>query len=206
MQELGLGSQVPPRFRHLRRWRRQLCLFLHEIKSMWDLGAMVVLQVSREEAERDRGMVDGNLLLCHRSTIASTSSGSGLASVLRWRGWVSEREQGWGKWASPESSRGGLKLIFKSYRLSLGWFASNMIGRRGRCFWTALCSECRGGGVGGWLAWSLIVRFQRHCGQFGVWRGRLRCTTGLGKGGIVMASPCYASVRGEQSDTSSTYL
>jgi hypothetical protein len=31
---------------------------------------MTVLQVSREEAKRERGTVDGNLLLYHRSTVA----------------------------------------------------------------------------------------------------------------------------------------
>jgi hypothetical protein len=50
--------------------------------------------VSREEAERERGMVDDNLLFCRRSTKAPMSSISGLASVAVWRGWVSEREWG----------------------------------------------------------------------------------------------------------------
>jgi hypothetical protein len=50
--------------------------------------------VSREEAKREQGSVNGNLLLCRRSTKALMSSVSGLALVARWRGWVSEREWG----------------------------------------------------------------------------------------------------------------
>jgi hypothetical protein len=53
-----------------------------------------MLQVSREEAEREQGTVNGNLLLCRRSTKTLMSSVSGLASVAVWRGWVSEREWG----------------------------------------------------------------------------------------------------------------
>jgi hypothetical protein len=57
--------------------------------------------------------------------------------------------------------------------LGLQWFASDAIGWRWRCFWTAWWSQCRGigGVVGGVLVRSLVVRFQRGGGRFGSWRG-----------------------------------
>jgi hypothetical protein len=70
----------------------------------------MVLQVSREEAERERGIVDGNLLLCRRSTVTPTSSDGGLVSASRWSGWGCEREWGGGKWERGEASIGGLDI------------------------------------------------------------------------------------------------
>jgi hypothetical protein len=56
----------------------------------------------------------------------------------------------------------GLELINRSSELSLGWIPLDAIGRRGRCFWTASCTESRdvSSCVGGVLVRSDDGRFQ----------------------------------------------
>jgi hypothetical protein len=64
----------------------------------------------------------------------------------------------------------GLGLIFRNRELGLGWFPSNVIGRRGRCFWTASCTDSREqvSGVGGWSVRPLLGQVQRQNGEYGV--------------------------------------
>jgi hypothetical protein len=106
MQELGLGWE----------FRRGSVIYddgdigsafsCTRSRARWGLGAAMVLQASREETERERGTVDGNLLLCRWSTVAPTSFGRGFASTSRWSGWGSERERRGGKWEGRGVSRG----------------------------------------------------------------------------------------------------
>jgi hypothetical protein len=86
---------------------------------------------------------------------------------------VGEKRRG-GKWERGEVSRWSSRLIFRGGGGGLWWVASDAIGRRGRCLWMALWSECRGigGVVGGVLVRSVVDRFQRGGGRFGSWRGR----------------------------------
>jgi hypothetical protein len=53
--------------------------------------------------------------------------------------------------------------------------SSDVIGRRGWCFWTALCAESRGvgGGVGGIRVWSENGRVQSELGRFQARWGRV---------------------------------
>jgi hypothetical protein len=71
---------------------------------------------------------------------------------VEWR--VSARQE--------EVSREAIELINRSSELSLGWIPLDVIGRRGRCFWTASCAESRDvrSCVGGVLVRSNDGRFQ----------------------------------------------
>jgi hypothetical protein len=47
-------------------------------------GIGVVLRACPGKEQRGEETIDGNLLLCHRSTLAPMSSGRGSTSALRW--------------------------------------------------------------------------------------------------------------------------
>jgi hypothetical protein len=76
------------------------------------------------------------------------------------------REWSGAKWATGEGFQRGLELIFRNGELGLGWFSSDAIGWRGRCFWTASCTDSREQeeNVGGELARSKRERVQCGCG------------------------------------------
>jgi hypothetical protein len=82
------------------------------------------------------------------------------------------REWSGGEWATGGGFQRGLKLILRNGELGLGWFSSDAIGRRGRCFWMAPCTDSREhvSGIGGWSVWPLLGRVQRPSGANDAWR------------------------------------
>jgi hypothetical protein len=88
--------------------------------------------VHAERSREGEGWVNYNLHPCRRSTQSSTSFGDGFASAAMRRGSTSEREWSGGEWATGGGFQRGLELIFKNSELGLGWFSSDMIGRRGQ--------------------------------------------------------------------------
>jgi hypothetical protein len=127
-----------------------------------------------ERSREGEGWVDNNLHPCRRSTRSSASSGDGFALAAMQRGSASEREWSGGEWATGGGFQRGLELIFRNGELGLGWFSSDAIGRRGRCFWTASCTDSREHeeNVGGCLARSKHERVQYGCGRIGAWLER----------------------------------
>jgi hypothetical protein len=151
-------------------------------------GIGVVLRACPGKEQRGEEMIDGNLLLCHRSTLAPMSSGRGSASASRWSDWESERKWGGGKWQEGESSRGSSWLINRGGGGGLQCTMSETIGRRWRCSGAALCARCRGliGFVGGCLVQSEHEWFQSGCDRIQVRLGRV-----CARGGWATVASCW---------------
>jgi hypothetical protein len=100
--------------------------------------------MNRGRSREGECLIDGNLHLLDGDLPETLGA---LAMVLpRLPGGEDEQERGSrveSEWATGGGFQRGLELINRSSELGLGWFPLDLIGRWGRCFWTASCAESR---------------------------------------------------------------